>query len=71
MTLRELFSEWSNPKELFKGAFLSGIFCIVFVVWYLLDTEITNREFVLYGALSLAILHVFCWFRLSIINKKK
>ena len=71
MTLRELFSEWSNPQALFQGALLSGISSVVFVVWYLLDAEMTNREFVLYGALALAILHVVCRFKLSIINKKK
>ena len=71
MTLRELFSEWSNPQALFQGAIISGFFCIVFVTWCIFDAESNNRGSVLYGALALAILHVICRFRLSIINKKK
>ena len=71
MTLRELFSEWGNTQELFKGALISGVFCVVFVIWYIFDAETNHRESLLYGALTLAILHVACRFRLSIINKKK
>ena len=68
MTLKELLSEWSNPKELVKGAIVSGVFCIVFVIKYVFDAD-NNSRLLLYGALTLAILHVACWFRLSIINK--
>ena len=71
MTLRELFSEWRNPQELFKGAIISGIFCVIFVIWYIFDAENNNRESLLYGALALAVLYVVCRFKLSIINKKK
>ncbi len=65
MTLRELFSEWSNPRELFRGAILSGVFCIVFAIMYFWRAESNNRDFLLYGALALAVLHVVCRFRLT------
>ena len=68
MTLRELFSEWSNPQDLFKGAIISAIFCVVFLILYILDN---NRGTMLGGALALTILHIVCRFRLSIINKNK
>ena len=70
MTLRELFSEWSNPKELRKGVILSGVICVVFVILYFFDAEKDNRGY-LYGALALAILNVACWIRLLVINKNK
>jgi len=70
MTLRELFSEWSNPNELQKGVFLSGLWCVVFVILYFFDAEKENRVY-LYGALALAILNVACRIRLSVINKNK
>ena len=60
-----------NPQALFKGAIVSGVFCVVFVIWYIFDAETNNGGSLLFGALALAILHIVCRFRLSIINKNK
>ncbi len=72
MTLKELFSEWRNPKELLKAALFTGLFFVVSNIYMLVNVDIHNREVLLWGSFVIAVINVVTiglTYRI-IINKK-